>query len=103
MRAHRRASRRKEPQTTMANPIRIAVIDDHPLYRKGTVQTLTEAEGLEVVAEGATAADALKAAHECLPAVILLDLRIPGGGVEAVCQYCRLLSLRMDLIQSSGS
>ncbi len=83
----------------MANQIRIAVIDDHPLYREGIVQTLTEAEGLEVVAEGATAADALKVAQECLPDVILLDLRIPGGGVEAAaniadaCPRVRIMML----------
>lgn len=83
----------------MANQIRIAVIDDHPLYREGIVQTLTEAEGLEVVAEGATAAHALKVAQECLPDVILLDLRIPGGGVEAAaniadaCPHVRIIML----------
>jgi DNA-binding NarL/FixJ family response regulator len=83
----------------MANQIRIAVIDDHPLYREGIVQTLTEAEGLEVVAEGAMAAHALKVAQECLPDVILLDLRIPGGGVEAAaniadaCPHVRIIML----------
>ena len=83
----------------MANQIRIAVIDDHPLYREGIVQTLTEAEGLEVVAEGATAADALKVAQGCLPDVILLDLRRPGGGVEAAaniadaCPRVRIMML----------
>jgi DNA-binding NarL/FixJ family response regulator len=39
-------------------PIRIAVIDDHPLYRAGTIQVLTQIDGFEVVGEGATAADA---------------------------------------------
>jgi two-component system, NarL family, nitrate/nitrite response regulator NarL len=83
----------------MANPIRIAVIDDHPLYREGTVQTLQGADGLEVVAEGATAVDALKVAQECLPDVILLDLGISGGGIEAaasiagVCPYVRIIML----------
>jgi two-component system, NarL family, nitrate/nitrite response regulator NarL len=83
----------------MTNPICIAVIDDHPLYREGTVQTLKGADGIEVVAEGATAADALKLAQECLPDVILLDLRIPGGGVEAaasiagVCPHVRIIML----------
>ena len=83
----------------MTNPIRIAVIDDHPLYREGTVQMLRRVHGIEVVADGATAADALKVAQECLPDVILLDLGIPGGGIEAaaniadVCPYVRIIML----------
>jgi two-component system nitrate/nitrite response regulator NarL len=93
------AGRRKNCKKTMTNPIRIAVIDDHPLYREGTVQMLRRAHGIEVVADGATAADALKVAQEYLPDVILLDLGIPGGGIEAaaniagVCPYVRIIML----------
>jgi two-component system, NarL family, nitrate/nitrite response regulator NarL len=87
---------------TMSNPIRIAVVDDHPLYRAGTVQTLTTADGIEVVAEGATATDSVKIAQEFLPDVILLDLGIPGGGIEAaanitcVCPHVRIIILTVS-------
>jgi len=70
-------------------PIRIAVIDDHPLYRAGTILALTRANGFEVVGEGATAADALKIARERTPDVILLDLQLPGGGIEAIAGIAR--------------
>ena len=43
----------------MPDAIRIAVIDDHPMFREGAVQSLTCIDGIEVVAEGATAAEAL--------------------------------------------
>ena|SRR6266852_9726816 len=66
----------------MPGAIRIAVIDDHPMFREGAVQTLTCIDGLEVVGEGATAADALKVAEELRPDVMLLDISLPGGGVE---------------------
>jgi two-component system, NarL family, nitrate/nitrite response regulator NarL len=69
--------------------IRIAVVDDHPLYRAGTIKALMQAEGFEVVGEGATAADALKIAQELIPDAILLDLRLPGGGVEAATSISR--------------
>jgi two-component system nitrate/nitrite response regulator NarL len=69
--------------------IRIAVIDDHPLYRAGTIQALTQTDGIEVVGEGATATDALKIAQDLKPDVILLDLRLPGGGVEAIANIGR--------------
>src|SRR5712691_11039428 len=68
----------------MSGSIRIAVIDDHPMFREGAVQTLTRADGIEVVGVGATAADALQLAKERAPDIILLDLGLPGGGIEAV-------------------
>ena len=74
----------------MSSSIRIAVIDDHPMYREGVVQTLANADGIEVVAEGATAADALKVAQDLLPDVMLLDVVLPGGGVEAAASISQL-------------
>jgi two-component system, NarL family, nitrate/nitrite response regulator NarL len=73
----------------MADPIRIAVIDDHPLFRQGAVQALTNTCGIEVVGEGATAADALKLAQDLAPDIILLDVVLPGGGVEAAAGIAR--------------
>jgi two-component system nitrate/nitrite response regulator NarL len=63
--------------------IRFAVIDDHPVVRRGVVDTLEEEADFHVVAVGATAADALKAAREKRPDVVLLDVTMPGGGLEA--------------------
>src|SRR5215472_7889390 len=73
----------------MPDAIRIAVIDDHPMFREGAVQSLTCIDGIEVVAEGATAADALKVAEEFRPDVMLLDISLPGGGVEAAADIAR--------------
>jgi len=71
------------------NSIRIAVIDDHPMFREGTVVVLTKANGIEVVGEGATATDAVAIAREHIPDVILLDLHLPGGGIEAAASIAR--------------
>ena len=73
----------------MPNPIRIAVIDGHPMFREGVVRTLKRVDGFEIVGEGATATDALKVAQKCAPDVILLDLCIPGGGIEAAAGIAR--------------
>src|SRR5262250_2880095 len=73
----------------MPDAIRIAVIDDHPMFREGAVQTLTSIDGIEVVGEGATAADALKVAEELRPDVMLLDIGLPGGGVQAAANIAR--------------
>lgn len=67
----------------MSEPVRIVVIDDHPLFREGVSATLSAEQDLEVVAEGGTADDALNLATTLLPDVLLLDLNLPGGGLQA--------------------
>jgi len=66
----------------MTAPIRICVVDDHPLLREGVVGTL-HAAGLDVVGAGASTDDATRLADEHLPDVMLLDISMPGGGIEA--------------------
>jgi DNA-binding NarL/FixJ family response regulator len=73
----------------MIDLIRVAIIDDHPLFREGVVNMLTSVGGIEVVAEGATAADALKIAQEHAPHLMLLDIGIAGGGIEAASNLAR--------------
>jgi DNA-binding NarL/FixJ family response regulator len=75
--------------TAQPDLIRIAVIDDHPMFREGTVRALTEADGIEVVGQGATATDAVAVARESNPDVMLLDLNLPGGGVNAAASIAR--------------
>ena len=67
----------------MADRIRVAVVDDHPLLREGVAGTLRSDEGLEVVAIGGSGAEAITIAGEFKPDVILLDISMPGGGIEA--------------------
>jgi two-component system, NarL family, nitrate/nitrite response regulator NarL len=80
----------QQMQRQMIDPIQIAVIDDHPMFREGTVEALADADGIEVVGEGATAGDAEAIARERSPDVMLLDLRLPGGGVSAAANIARV-------------
>jgi two-component system, NarL family, nitrate/nitrite response regulator NarL len=66
----------------MTEQIRIAVVDDHPLLRDGVVGTL-RAAGMDVVGVGACAADAMRLAGEQGPDIMLLDISMAGGGVDA--------------------
>ncbi len=62
---------------------RVAIVDDHPLTRRGIRVTLEESGNFDVVAEGASAADAVAIADTHRPEFMLLDINMPGGGVEA--------------------
>lgn len=64
--------------------VRIAVVDDHPLFREGVARSLAEIGGFEIVGEGSCADDALRIAGEGRSDVILLDISMPGGGLNAV-------------------
>lgn len=75
---------------TMPDLIRIAVISGHPAVRAGAIRMLDGVHDIEVVGEGATAADAFKVAQELVPDIILLDLRLPGGAVEAAADIARV-------------
>lgn len=72
----------------MSDRIRIAVVDDHPLLRDGVVGTLSREPTLEVIGVGASATDAIALARDHHPDVILLDISMPGGGIEAARQIC---------------
>jgi DNA-binding NarL/FixJ family response regulator len=67
----------------MSEKTQIVVVDDHPLLRQGVAHTLGAEPDFEVVGQGATADDAIRLACELLPEVILLDIDMPGGGLEA--------------------
>jgi DNA-binding NarL/FixJ family response regulator len=66
----------------MTGRIRIGVVDDHPLLREGVVNTL-KAAAMDVVGAGASAAEAMRLARQYQPDIMLLDISMPGGGVEA--------------------
>ncbi|WP_095083843.1 response regulator [Mesorhizobium sophorae] len=68
----------------MIGAIRIAIIDDHPLFREGVTRSLTEIGGFEMVGEGATAQDAERIVSTVRPDILLLDISMPGGGLTAV-------------------
>jgi DNA-binding NarL/FixJ family response regulator len=73
----------------MSNLIRIAVIDDHPLFREGVVKLLAGTPGIEVVAHGNTAADAVSIARDLSPDVMLIELKLPDDGAAAVSAIAR--------------
>jgi NarL family two-component system response regulator LiaR len=67
-----------------ASSIRVLIVDDHAIVRKGIRALLSEADGFEVVGEAEDGQAAVLAAAETRPDVILMDLLMPGmDGIEA--------------------
>jgi DNA-binding NarL/FixJ family response regulator len=66
----------------ISNP-RIAVADDHPLFREGVVHILGSL-GMTVVGQASTAEEAIELVSIHDPDVLLLDMKLPGGGVTAL-------------------
>jgi len=64
--------------------LRVLVVDDHALYRRGLVMELDDADDLEVIAEASNGGEAVETAIALAPDVVLMDVRMPGmDGIEA--------------------
>lgn len=66
-------------------PIRVLVVDDHPVWRDGIRADLEGSGIARVVAEASDGGEAIELAHEHMPDVVLMDLRLPTvPGVDAI-------------------
>jgi DNA-binding NarL/FixJ family response regulator len=82
-----------------SGPIRVMVVDDHPMWRDAVARDLAEA-GYDVVATAADGAQALRIAGAARPDVVVLDLQLPDAsgvdvtrGLRAACPAARVLVL----------
>ncbi|MSP12182.1 MAG: response regulator transcription factor [Chloroflexi bacterium] len=86
----------------MSDKIQIVIVDDHPLFREGVVHTLQAEADIEVVGEGSRADEAIRLAQDLLPDLILLDITMPGGGINAAraiataCPVTRIVMLTVS-------
>lgn len=80
----------------MEDSLRILLVDDHVLFRKGVAAMLSNRSDFVVVAEAGDGVEAVRIARETLPDVVLLDVHMPNqGGLETV----KILKQEMPHIQ----
>jgi two-component system response regulator DevR len=58
--------------------VRVVIVDDHPMVREG-LRTMLDDDGIEVVGEAGTTAEALREVRRALPDVLLLDVELADG------------------------
>ncbi|MDR6636880.1 response regulator transcription factor [Paenarthrobacter nitroguajacolicus] len=76
------------PTDVSAKPIRVFILDDHELVRRG-LQELLETEGFEVVGMSGSAEEATRRIPALRPDVAVLDARLPDGTGIEVCRDVR--------------
>jgi DNA-binding NarL/FixJ family response regulator len=76
----------------VTEPIRIAVVDDHQLFRDGLVELLQTVTDLQVTEQGATGPEAIALAERAKPDVVVLDVELPGEGPAATIKAIRMAS-----------
>src|SRR6185503_3094637 len=85
------------------SPIKVMVVDDHPMWRDAVERDLQDA-GFDVVGVAANGSEALARFPACRPSVVVLDLQIPApNGVEVTTEVIRQdPSARVLILSASG-
>jgi len=83
---------KQKDEATGAETLRVMVVDDHALFRRGLQMVLQGEPDLDLVGEASDGAEAVEKSQELMPDVILMDVRMPKrSGIEATTQIKELL------------
>jgi DNA-binding NarL/FixJ family response regulator len=78
------AREKSSPKSTRTEPIRVIVADDHVVYRRGLQTVMSAEEDIDIVGEADNGRQAVEAAIDLAPDVILMDIRMPRlSGIDA--------------------
>ena len=72
--------------------LRVMVVDDHALFRRGLEMVLSQEPDIELVGEASDGQEAIDRAQEVMPDIVLMDVRMPKrSGIEATAQIKEIL------------
>ncbi len=71
------------PDDQLSVPLRVAIADDHPLFLEGVIAALGRSPDITIVGTAGDAAGAVRLVREARPDIVLLDLTMPGDGLQA--------------------
>ncbi len=77
------------PSREVTGPIRVFLLDDHEVVRRGVAALLSAEDDIEIVGEAGTAEHALARIPAARPDVAVLDVRLPDGDGVSVCRELR--------------
>jgi DNA-binding NarL/FixJ family response regulator len=84
-------------------PIRVFLLDDHEVVRRGVADVLETDPGIAVVGEAKNAAEALARVPALRPDVAVLDVRLPDGDGVSVCRDLRTALPGLKVVVLTGS
>jgi two-component system response regulator DevR len=70
-------------------PVRVFLVDDHEIVRRGVAEVLEEDPGISVAGEAGSVAEALARVPAVRPDVVVVDMRLPDGNGAEVCRQLR--------------
>jgi DNA-binding NarL/FixJ family response regulator len=78
--------------------MKVFIADDSIVIRERLIEMISEIEGIEVIGEAGTAAEAVPLIIKLKPSVVILDIRMPGGNGISVLETIRKTNLNMKVI-----
>src|SRR5512138_2169942 len=87
----------------MPNPIRLLIVDDHAVVRKGLAMVLRLEPDLEVVGEAENGRVGLERSHQLQPDIVLVDMVMPQMDGQAMALALRKAAPRIKIMILSGT
>jgi DNA-binding NarL/FixJ family response regulator len=84
------------------SPIKVLIVDDHPVFRQGLRDILSTEEGLEVVGEAPDGEQALALAQQLTPDIVLMDINLPAMNGLLVTKRLRTMLPDVRVIMLTG-
>ena len=85
-----------------AETVRVMIVDDHEIVRRGIAEIIDRADGLDVVAEAGSRAEAVRRAELVRPDVVLVDLQLPDGtGIELMRELRESVPSALPIVLTS--